>query len=151
MPDGQEGEASSLEARVRKLEDLLAIHELFIAYGRHLDAGDVASYAKLYAEDGELMLGPMGRAKGRQEIEAMMSRTLTGGTGQSYHLITGPMVALDGDRATAEVMWTVLRRGADEEPIVSMTGRHRDELVRTTEGWKFQRRRGYVDIPRSLK
>jgi len=151
MPDGQEGEAGSLEARVRKLEDLLAIHELFIAYGRYLDAGDVASYAKLYAEDGELMLGPMGRAKGRHEIEAMMSRTLSGGTGQSYHLITGPMVALDGDSATAEVMWTGLRRGADEEPVLSMTGRHRDELVRTSEGWKFQRRRGYVDIPKSLK
>jgi hypothetical protein len=151
MPEEREGQADSLEARVRRLEDLLAIHELFITYGRYLDAGDVGSYAKLFAEDGELLLGPVGRAKGPQEIEAMMSKTLTGGAGRSYHLITGPIVQLDGDRARAEVMWTVLNRTADEQPVVAMTGRHQDDLVRTSDGWKFQRRRGYVDIPRAMK
>jgi hypothetical protein len=151
MAGEQEGHGDSLEARVRKLEDLVGIHELFVMYGRYLDAGDVGSYAKLFTEDGELMLGPLGRAQGREQIEAMMSRTLSGGTGRSYHLVTGPVVQLDGDRATAEVMWTVLSRSADEQPVVSMTGRHQDELVRTNDGWKFQRRRGYVDIPRTMK
>ena len=98
-----------------------------------------------------MLLGPVGRAKGRQQIEAMMAKTIGGGPGRSYHLITGPVVHLDGDRATAEVMWTVLNRGADEQPVVSMTGRHQDDLVRTSDGWKFQRRRGYVDIPRVMR
>jgi ketosteroid isomerase-like protein len=151
MPDGHDSGGDSLEARIQKLEDLLAIHELFIAYGRYLDAGDVGSYAKLFAEDGDLMLGPVGRARGRQQIEEMMSRTLRPGAGRSYHLVTGPIVQLHGDKATAEVMWTVLTRGPDDQPILSMTGRHQDDLVRTSDGWKFQRRRGYVDIPGAMK
>jgi hypothetical protein len=48
-------------------------------------------------------------------------------------------------------MWTVLARGADGRPSVTMTGRHRDDLVHEGDGWKFGRRRGYVDIPSSME
>ena len=88
---------SGQEARLRRLEDLEEIRQLFVDYGFLLDLGDYAAYAQLFAEDGELMLGPMGRAKGRQEIEAMMARI--GGAGASVHLITSPIVTLDGDQA----------------------------------------------------
>ena len=142
---------ATLEARLRRAEDLLEIQQLFIEYGRYLDRGDFGAYAALFAEDGELMIGPMGRAKGRAEIEAMMTKTLSGRSGQSYHLITAPIIELDGDRATSEVMWTVLVQEADGSPRVSMTGRHRDDLVREGRRWKFQRRRGYVDIPSKLE
>jgi ketosteroid isomerase-like protein len=142
---------ASLEARLRRAEDLIEIQQLFVQYGRYLDRGDFAAYAALFAADGELMIGPMGRAKGPAEIEAMMSKTLEGRSGQSYHLITAPIIELDGDQATSEVMWTVLVREADGSPRVSMTGRHRDELVREGGRWKFRRRRGYVDIPSKLE
>jgi uncharacterized protein (TIGR02246 family) len=141
----------SLEARLQRVEDLLEIQQLFVDYGRHLDAGDFGSYAKLFAEDGEVLLGPMGRATGRQAVEELMTRTLAGRAGESYHLITSPTVHLDGDRATSEVMWTVVVRGADGRPSVTMTGRHRDDLVRTGDGWRFQRRRGFVDIPSAME
>ena len=42
----------------------------------------------------------------------MMGRI--GGAG-SLHLITSPIVTLDGDRAVARVMWTVINR-AEEVP-----------------------------------
>lgn len=141
---------AAIEARLRRAEDLLEIQQLFVDYGHHLDCGDFAAYAALFAEDGEIMIGPMGRAKGRTEIEALMSKTLSGGSGQSYHLITGPVIHLDGDRAESEVMWTVLAREADGKPRVSMTGRHKDELVREDGRWKFRRRRGFVDIPSAM-
>ena len=147
MSDESSGPAS-IEDRLRRAEDLLEIQQLFIQYGRYLDAGDFAAYASLFAEDGEILLGPVGRAKGPTEIEALMSKT--GGAGNSYHLITGPVVQLDGDRAESEVMWTVLTRDPDGRPHVSMTGRHRDELVRENGRWKFRRRRGYVDIPSKM-
>ena len=54
-----------LDARVRRLEDVQAIHQLFIDHGEHLDAGDFDAFAELFAEDGEVLLGPLGRAKGR--------------------------------------------------------------------------------------
>jgi uncharacterized protein (TIGR02246 family) len=136
-----------LLARVRRLEDLEAIRQVFVDYGHHLDAGDLDSYARLFAEDGELLLGPMGRARGRAEIRELMGRATAASAGRSWHLITSPIIDLDGDRATAEVMWTVVVRGEDGSAVLSMLGRHRDVLVRRDGRWQFQRREGHIDVP----
>lgn len=140
---------TDFEARLRRLEDLDEIRQLFIDYGQLLDRGDFAAYAQLFAEDGELMIGPMGRAKGRSAIEEMMSRV--GGSGGSLHLITSPVIDLDGDRATSHVMWTVINRGADGNPVVGMVGHHEDDLVREGGRWRFARRRGFVEIPSVMR
>ena len=137
---------AELEARVQRLEDLLAIQQLFIDYGNHLDAQDLDSYASLFAEDGEVLLGPLGRAKGRDEIKTLMAKAMGPGAG-SYHLVTNPQVQLDGDRATSVVMWTVVARDENGKPKLTMLGRHVDELVRTSEGWRFARRKGFIDLP----
>jgi len=144
------GDDGSMEARLRRLEDLQEIQQLFYDYGHHLDAGDFASYASLFAADGEVKLGPMGRAKGRAEIQALMEGVLANGVGTSYHVISSPRVDLDGDAATSEVMWTVVNRGADGKAVLSMIGRHRDRLVREDGHWRFQERKGYVDIPSAM-
>jgi hypothetical protein len=143
---GTEGDQA---ARLRRLEDLEEIRQLFIDYGLLLDRGDYGAYAHLFAEEGELLLGPMGRARGRREIEAMMARI--GSPGTSLHLITSPIVTLDGDRATARVMWTVINRAEDGNPLVGMVGHHEDDLVREAGRWRFQRRRGFVEIPRAVR
>ena len=140
-------EEPTLEARLQRLEDLEEIRQLFIDYGHHLDHGEFDRYAALFAEEGEVLLGPVGRAKGPAAIEDLMRRTLSGPAGTSYHLISNPRISLDGDRATTEVMWTVLARDTDDRPVVTMTGRHRDTLVRERGRWRFLRRAGYVDIP----
>ncbi len=139
-----------LERRLSRLEDLAEIHQLFIDYGHFLDAGDFASYAELFAPDGIVKLGPMGSATGREEIRSLMERALAGLAGTSYHVISSPRVEIDGDTATSEVMWTVVQRGADGRPSVPMIGRHRDRLVREGGRWRFQERRGFVDIPSAL-
>jgi len=140
----------SIEQRLRHLEDLAEIHQLFVDYGQYLDAGDFAAYADLFAADGEVRLGPMGSAKGRDEIRSLMERALAGVVGTSYHVITSPRVQIDGDTATSEVMWTVVQRGPDGAPVVPMIGRHRDELVREDGRWRFRLRRGFVDIPSAM-
>ena len=83
-----------LAARLQRLEDLLEIHQLFVDYGLALDAGDFDAYAALFAEDGEVLLGPMGRAKGRAEIQELMTKTLSGGVGSSLHIVSNPHVGL---------------------------------------------------------
>lgn len=140
-------DVASMEARLRRLEDLAEINQLFIDYGYFLDAGDIDGYASLFAEDGEVMLGPLGKAQGRDQIRALMEKALAGGVGESFHVISSPRVHLDGDTATTEVMWTVVRRGADGNPVVPMIGRHRDQLVREDGRWRFKSRRGFIDIP----
>ena len=136
-----------LADRLRRLEDLLEIQQLFVDYGRHLDAGDFTAYAGLFADDGELLLGPLGRAKGPAAIEALITRAVDGLVGRTFHLITSPVVELEGDTATAEVRWTVIEQGDDGRPVVSLLGRHRDGLVRQDGRWRFTRREGHIDLP----
>ncbi|MGD9700932.1 MAG: nuclear transport factor 2 family protein [Acidimicrobiia bacterium] len=125
----------------------MAIHQLFVDYGEHLDAGDFEAYSQLFAEDGEVLLGPMGRAKGRSEIKALMVSELASTVGSTMHIISSPRVTLDGDTATSTVMWTVVGIGADGAPRVPMVGHHIDTLTRTTEGWRIQRRKGVMNLP----
>src|SRR5262245_57009229 len=139
--------SDALLERVQRLEDLTAIHQLFVDYGRYLDAGDIDAYASLFADDGEILLGPLGRAKGRAAIRELMSKALAGRKGSSYHIVSSPQVALDGDHATATVMWSVVARTAEGSAALTMVGHHADELRREPQGWRFVRRKGYVDLP----
>jgi uncharacterized protein (TIGR02246 family) len=141
---------SELAGRLQRVEDLLEIHQLFIDYGRHLDAGDFDAYAELFASDGEVLLGPMGRAKGRDAIKDLMTGALEGSQGSSVHVISSPAVVLDGDRATSQVMWTLVELDDEGRPRLGMVGRHVDELVREDGRWRILRRRGLVDLPSTL-
>lgn len=136
----------TLEARLRRLEDLEAIRQLFVDYGHYLDCGDFDSYGKLFADDGEVLLGPMGRASGPAAIQALMEKTLTG-RGNSFHIVSNPIIHLDGDRATSEVMWAVIVRDDNGKPALPMLGRHKDVLTRQRGEWRFLRREGHIDIP----
>jgi uncharacterized protein (TIGR02246 family) len=138
------------DARLRRLEDLEEIRQLFTDYGRHLDAGDVQAYSELFADDGEVLLGPIGRARGRAAIVELMTKVRERARTASFHLITNPVIHLDGDRATAEVLWTVIRPDAAGKLEVAMFGRHHDDLVRERGRWRFQKRRGRVDVPAAL-
>jgi uncharacterized protein (TIGR02246 family) len=140
-------DVDDLEHRLQRLEDLAEIQQLFIDYGHYLDHGDFSAYAGLFAEDAELLLGPVAKARGRAEIEAVMSQALAGQVGSSIHIISSPIIQLEGDNATAEVMWTALHRDGRGRPVVSMVGRHLDDLVREGGRWRIRRRRGLIDMP----
>lgn len=146
----QSSQDQPLEERVRRIEDLLEVHQLFVDYGAHLDAGRFDDYAALFTEDGEVLMGPMGRAKGRQAIRDLMAGQLATQVGTSYHIISSPVVEFHGDEATSEVMWSVIQRQPDGQPRLSMCGRHRDRLVRENGRWRFASRRGYVDLPSAV-
>jgi uncharacterized protein (TIGR02246 family) len=137
----------SLDERLRRLEDILAIQQLFIDYGLALDAGDLETYAQLFATQGTINLGPIGRATGRTEIKALMAQTLEGLVGSSFHIVSSPQINVHGDRAISQVMWTVIHRDKNGQPQVTMIGKHHDELIRENSEWKIQTRKGTVDIP----
>ncbi|HEY6131143.1 MAG TPA: nuclear transport factor 2 family protein [Halioglobus sp.] len=138
------------DQRLQRLEDLEAIRQLFIDYGYYLDQCDFTAYANLFAEDAELLVGPLGRARGRIAIEELMRKQLTGRQGMTYHLITNPVIKLDGDAATSHVTWVVLSRNSEGAPHLAMLGHHSDQLIRVQGQWKFQRREGHVDLPAKL-
>lgn len=147
--------AQALEARLQRLEDLEEIRQLFVDYGYHLDRCDFASYGTLFAEEGEILLGPMGRAKGPAAIQAMMEKVLGGKAGASYHVIANPIITFDEssggtsgpNRATTDVTWVVVSRDPEGKAQVPMLGRHKDVVTRENGRWKFLRREGHIDIP----
>jgi hypothetical protein len=141
--------------RLQRLEDLEEIRQLFEDYVHHLDRGHFEEYAALYATDGKMRLGPA-RADGRDEIERVARESFShpDGVAQNgrmggFHIVSGPQIQLDGDTATGEVMWTVIARGDDGIPKVTMVGHHVDDLVREDGHWRFARRRGFIDMPSS--
>ncbi len=143
---------SDIESRLRRLEDLMEIHRLFTDYGTLLDQGDVEAYSELFAPDGELQLGPVGRARGRREIRDMMAASLSGVTGASIHIISSPQVTFDGpDDASSTVQWTVVNLNQAGQAELTMVGHHEDRLVRHDGQWRFARRRGFVDIPSAFR
>ena len=139
-----------MEDRLQRLEDLAAIQQLFIDYGEHLDSGDFEAYAQLFAEDGEVLLGAMGRAKGRGEIKALMQTALAGTLGSTFHIVSSPRVEMNGDRANSTVMWSVATIAPDGLARLTMVGHHVDQLVKTDGIWYFQRRKGLVNLPAVL-
>ena len=137
----------SLEARLQRLEDLQEISQLLIDYGEFLDLRDLDSFAQLWAEDAEFLMSTGRSANGREAIREMLSEVMARSTGHAMHLETNPRIKLDGDRATATIMFAVAFTQPDGQARVTMLGHHHDELVRTDDGWKIGRRRNVVDLP----
>jgi uncharacterized protein (TIGR02246 family) len=144
------GGATSIEARLQRLEDLEEIRELFNEYKRVLDGKDFSAYAALFAKGGEFLAGTL-HAKGRTEIqslvEGMLGNLLGDELGNDFHLAVNPTIHLEGDRATAEVTWVYVVRGEDDQPVLSKLGHYNDVLIREDGRWKFLRREAPMDIP----
>ena len=106
----------ALAARLRRLEDSEEIRALFLRYADCLDANDFAGYANLFASDGEL-LAQLGTAKGPAAIRALLEERLGTDIAKaravSFHVISNPVIEVDGDRATARVLWSYLTQRAE--------------------------------------
>jgi 3-phenylpropionate/cinnamic acid dioxygenase small subunit len=143
----------SLPARLQRLEDILEIQRLLVDYGVHLDARDLRAYSQLFCEDGE-WTGSTGTAVGPEAIQAMLEANLPGNPpapGETtWHLMANPIVDVDGDRATARVMWVLLRRDAGDRPGIPVTGHYDDVLSREHGRWRFKRRESSVDAGRPI-
>jgi uncharacterized protein (TIGR02246 family) len=141
---------SELEARVRRLEDREAIHELFMRYRQCLDEKDFSGYAALFSEEGEFVAAG-GTARGRVGIEelvdGMRGSLLTSVAGDDLHIVVNPELVVAGDRATARSTWIYLVRGAEGEPTLAKVGHYEDELVREEGEWRFARRFAPMDMP----
>jgi hypothetical protein len=141
-------DVGGLEIRLRRLEDIDEIRRLYDDYGRHLDRGDFTAFASLFAVEGRLRLSRRSSAEGRAGIERVMQENFGSRPPMSVvHMIGSPSIELDDDRAKGEAMWAVFDRTEDGSPLVTMVGRHVDDLVREAGAWRFLRRRGFVDIP----
>ncbi|MCR6031221.1 nuclear transport factor 2 family protein [Nocardioides sp. zg-579] len=130
----------SIEERLQRLEDVVAITQLVASYGPLVDAGEAERVADLWTEQGvydvdELYMGS------RAEVDAMVrSDAHQGLIGNGCSHFLGPAhVAVDGDRAVAVCESVLLVRRGDRVFPARIGANHFD-LVRTPDGWRTTRR-----------
>jgi uncharacterized protein (TIGR02246 family) len=155
VPTASAAQAGSLtvEQRLQRVEDELAIRRVLVDYAATQDAHDYAGYAALFARDGEWVNGKTVH-KGREAIQKMLVDLY--GTpppgyvnSESYHITSNPQINLDGDRATARSRHLLVMRGPKGEPVPALAGRYEDELIREDGKWKILRRVDYPVMPTS--
>ena len=138
----------TVEQRLRRVEDELAIQRVLVEYAARQDARDYPGYAALFAKNGEWVNGK-NAYKGRDAILKMLN-DLYGPTpagfvnNDSYHISTNFQVDVNGDRATVRSRHLLVMRGPKGEPTPSLAGRYEDEFIREDGQWKILRR---VDTP----
>ncbi len=145
--------APSLEARLQKAEDTLAIQRVIVDYAKFLDAEDFDSYAALFAKDGTWQTGTSVR-HGPVEIKAMLVGLF--GTpppgfvnSDSYHISSNIEVDVDGDHAKARSRHLLIMRGPNGAPTPMLAGRYEDEFVREDGKWKILHRTDFPIMPTS--
>ena len=141
----------SIEARLQRVEDQLEIQRVLIEYGKFLDAKDYASYAGLFAKDGE-WTGGFGHFTGPAAIQKMLEDKLGKAAPgyinkSSYHLMSSPLITVTGDKATAESRYLFFTASADNKPIPTLAGRYVDSFLREGGAWKIRRRVTHGVIP----
>jgi len=142
--------ATSLESRLKNLEDREAIRELLIEYGRDLDKEDLRAYSSLFAKDG-VWEGGIGKATGPDGIYEMLKKVLSkvppGKYGNSFHIMSSMDIQVHGDTAEAWSRWTWFVQGADGKPVAQRSGHYEDTLAREQGQWKFKYRLTVTELP----
>ena len=143
--------APSLEQRVQRMEDESQIRRMLIEYGAFLDAKDYKSYAALFAKDG-VWTGGFGSFTGPAAIEAMLTDNLGAPepgfvNKANFHMLTNPVITIDGDRAQVESKYLFWTRSPDDKPTPLLAGRYVDEFVREGGQWKIAHRTTWGAIP----
>lgn len=122
-----------------QIEDLLTRYYYDLSQGGHALA-DYFTEDALLDVDGTIAVGheeiaALYGAGGRERDESAPPRP------QNHMLLTNPVIRVDGDKATAHVIWTgVLNSGVGEPPRVYEQGREDTELVKIDGKWLISRR-----------
>jgi len=140
---------TDIEARLRRLEDAEEIRRLIQDYRRHLDTHDLVAYGHLFAAEGE-WIGGTGYGKSPAGITAMLTERLPApspGPQSSVHLLTDPVIMVDGDRATGLLTWAWVGKGEGNVPVMRLLGTYEDTYVREQGRWRFRTRIAQTNIP----
>lgn len=138
-----------------RFEEEYAVRRVLERYMRYNDDGDLDGMLSLFAADavyrvlGREMVGHDAIAAFLQELGFTRSTGRWTDPGhenrqpRSMHLISNPVIDVDGDTAIAESDFVTLRRNADGDAELGLVGRYRDRLRKGTDGeWRFAERGG---------
>jgi hypothetical protein len=140
----------TLEERVQRVEDELAIRNLLNRFSQLADEGGLDEYRSLITADAVWEGGKTpGRTfdhqarRGHEDIltgvRERMAAGIQGPGTNSHHVIVNTFVQLAGDTASSRSYFIYLQN-THEVPVVRSMGTYDDEFVRTGDGWKLAHR-----------
>lgn len=138
-------EPLTLEERVRRLEDAVAITSLKYQYAAYCDAGyDLDGLCSVFVPDGRWAANGYGDFNGHAEIRAYFAQLSTTVV-EALHYVTSPRIELaeDGQSATGRFYLLCLckskRRHAPAiaDPVV-ISGTYEDQFVKIDGRWLFR-------------
>ncbi len=126
------------------LSDRIQIEDMIVRYYVDMSAGKSHDLALYYTEDAILDVNGV-IATGRKEIEKMYTGLGDSGesafTGKMHMLLNNAIINVNGNKATAWVIWTgVMNDDIKKPPHFLEQGREYDELVKINGSWYIKAR-----------
>ena len=126
------------------LSDHVEIAQLVQRHAKALNEKDYALLDTVFTPDAvtNYELAPLGNRTTYAQMRALFER-FNSVFSFTSHLLSAPLVELDGDAATAETRLVAthgLERVSGEQSAWLVFGFHRDSLVRTADGWRIRER-----------
>jgi len=139
-PAGRANAASP--TTLQALLDRAQIEDMLVKYYTNLGGAD-RGFGSYYTEDGVLDVNGI-VARGDKQIEGLYKRIAEGTPrprGTFHMLLTNLVVGVEGDTATADMIWTGIDSETPESrPHFVEQGREHDELVKQGDRWYFKHR-----------
>ena len=127
---------------LQTLLDKQQIQDMLVEYYGHLGQGN-SDFGKYYLPEGTLDVNGL-VAKGEKPIEELYKKIAAGSPhlgGTSHMLLTNCTIVVNGETATADVIWTGINSPKPEAiPQFFEQGREHDELVKHDGHWYFKLR-----------
>jgi 3-phenylpropionate/cinnamic acid dioxygenase small subunit len=126
-------------------DDKAQIAEVLIRYATGIDTKDWALFRSCWTDDIDVDYGDLGRFETADALTDLMTR-IHDGMGSTYHRISNLVIKVDGDRAIARsyVHALLMAIPGDSSSWVDALGHYDDELVRTPDGWRIDKRTTHI-------
>lgn len=142
-----EARISALESKLQELADREAIRDLRYRYHEYINEAKFSEIASLFTEDGEVLFGHLGDARGREQInrffDGLKPKALGGSKSEQPRLsrvrqfIHNHVVELHGDHARGFSYLEAKPVYKGESYVIA--ARYDDEYVRHNGQWKFKK------------
>ena len=137
---------TSIEKRLRDLEDHMQIRQVVCGYGYAVDGLNADAVGAFYAENAVFAVRDVSTLKGRKQIAAITENPdhqalVTNGCA---HVTTPPYVVIDGDRAIATCHTMLLRHGESGFYIARLSAARIELSRKPAGGWQIDHRQNHI-------
>ena len=134
-------------------DDCEAIRQLAAEYNWRLDAGEVEAWVDTFTEDGSFACVGLpegeprgGKHKGHETLRDYGKNHFAINKGRVRHWNWNLLIEVNGDEATLACYMNAFGAGRKNDGAeLRFTGKYRDTLRRTADGWKFVSREVTLD------